>query len=53
VVNEHHYHVYQPDKSAITEYGIDLGHQTLLKNTSILARKSRCKNWLIREVTEV
>jgi hypothetical protein len=28
-------------------------HQVMLKSTNILARKSRCGNWFIREATEI
>jgi predicted GIY-YIG superfamily endonuclease len=49
-VKEHHHHhqmqLYQP------ECNTDLSHQIMLDNNSILARKSRHMDQLIREATE-
>jgi hypothetical protein len=38
---------------AIAEHNTDLGHQILLKNTSILARKFRHMQQLIRKALEM
>jgi hypothetical protein len=41
-VKERHWHIclYHPEKSAVSEYSINLGQLILQHNTSILAKKS-------------
>jgi hypothetical protein len=51
MVNKHHHHIwpYHLEKLATTEFSIYLlGHCILLNNTSILAKKSRCMDKIIR-----
>jgi hypothetical protein len=54
-VKEHHQHIclYHLEKSVVAEYSINLGHLIQLQNSSILAKKSRWMDWVIREATEV
>jgi hypothetical protein len=33
----------------LVQYKTDLGHQIIFNNTGILARKSRCMHWLMKE----
>jgi hypothetical protein len=37
----------------VADHNIDLDHHMLLNNTSILAKKSRCRIQLITEVIEI
>jgi hypothetical protein len=46
-------HLAYPEKSAITEHSINLGHRIQLHNTSILVKKSRYVDHIVREVTEM
>jgi hypothetical protein len=58
-VKEHQLHIclQQPDKSAVTEHSISLGHRIQLQNTTIQSTKSRymesaqtsCNKWLEKE----
>jgi hypothetical protein len=43
----------QPDKSAIAEKSISLGHHIQLHNTSILSTKPRYMDRIIREVINI
>jgi hypothetical protein len=54
-VKEHHRHIhlYHPGKSAVAEHSINLGHRKQLQNTSILAKKSRQMDQIIREEIEI
>jgi hypothetical protein len=54
-VKEHHQHIcqYHPSKSVVVEHTINLGHHIQLQNTSILAKKLRCMNRIMGEVTEI
>jgi hypothetical protein len=38
---------------AVAENSINLGHRIQLQNTSILAKKSRWMDWVIREAIEI
>jgi hypothetical protein len=42
--------LYHPKKSAVAEHSINLGHRTPLHNTSVLAKKLRHLDHIIREV---
>jgi hypothetical protein len=33
----------------MAEYNANLDHHIMLNNTTIVVKKSRCKDWLIRE----
>jgi len=52
---KYHWHVqlYPLDRSAMAEHTINLGHHILLNDTSILAKKPRCMECLIREAREI
>jgi hypothetical protein len=39
--------------SAVAEHSINLGHHIQLHNTSILAKKSRCMDRIIREAIRI
>ncbi|PNF15534.1 hypothetical protein B7P43_G16534 [Cryptotermes secundus] len=54
-LKEHQRHIRfeQPDKSAVAEHGIDLGHRIQLQNTSILATKTCYMDRIIREAIEI
>jgi hypothetical protein len=54
-VKEHqrHIRIAHPEKSAVAEHSINLGHRIQLHNTSILAKKSRCMDRFIREVIDI
>jgi hypothetical protein len=54
-VKEHHQHIrlYHPEKSALSEHSINLGHRVHLHNTSILAKKLRRTDRVIREAIEI
>jgi hypothetical protein len=54
-VKEHHQRIrlYHPEKSAVAEHSINLGHRIQLQNASILAKKSRWMDWIIREAIEI
>jgi predicted GIY-YIG superfamily endonuclease len=53
-VKEHHRHIclYHSKKYAVAEH-INLGHETQLQNTSILVKKSRRMDQVIREAIEI
>jgi len=46
-----HYIINIISKTAIAKHGINLGHHTKFHDTSTLAKKSRCVECIIREVT--
>jgi hypothetical protein len=50
MLKEHQWHICQehPDKSAMAEHSINLGH-----HTAILSTKSRCLDHIIREASEI
>jgi hypothetical protein len=54
-VKEHHRHIhfYHPEKHAAAEHSINLGHCIQVYTTSILAKKSRHMNRIIREAKEI
>jgi hypothetical protein len=54
-VKEHqcHIHLQHPDKSAVAEHSINLGHHIQLQDTTILSTKSRSMDQMIRETTEI
>jgi hypothetical protein len=45
--------VEHPEKSAMAEHSVKLGHHTQLNNTTILFAKSRYMDWVIREATQI
>jgi hypothetical protein len=45
--------VYHPEKSGVAEHSINLGHCIQLQDTSILAKKLRCMDRIIREAIEI
>jgi hypothetical protein len=51
--NHWHINLYHPDKSVVAEYSINLVHCVQLQNASILAKKSRRMDHIIREVVEI
>jgi hypothetical protein len=54
-LNEHQRHIRleHPDKSAVAEHSINLGHHIQLQNTTILSTKPRYKDRIIREAIEI
>jgi hypothetical protein len=48
-----HINLEHPDKSAVAEHSINLGHCIQLQNITILSTKSRDMDWMIREATEI
>jgi hypothetical protein len=42
-----------PEKSAMAEHNVDLGHRIQFHNTSILATKARYMDRIVREVFEI
>jgi hypothetical protein len=52
-VKENHWHIYleHPDKSAMAEHSISLGHRFQIQDTSILSTKSRYMDQMIRKAT--
>jgi hypothetical protein len=54
-INEHHYHncLFKPEILTVAEHDLDFGHHILLNNARILAKKSRCMDWLMLEVIEI
>ncbi|PNF22070.1 hypothetical protein B7P43_G09300 [Cryptotermes secundus] len=51
--HQRHNRLEHPDKSAVAEHRIDLGHRIQLQNTSILATKTRYMDRIIREAIEI
>jgi hypothetical protein len=53
-VKKHHHHIwlYHPDKSAVIEHRVNIGHQSCLMAT-YPGQKSRCMHRIIREVIEI
>jgi hypothetical protein len=54
-LKEHQRHVRleHPEKSAVAEHSVDLGHRILFHCTSILATKSRYMDRIVREAIEI
>jgi hypothetical protein len=54
-IKDHHCHIhlYHLYKSAVAEHSINMGHCSLPNDNSIMVKKSRCMDRIIREVTEV
>jgi hypothetical protein len=54
-IREHHQHIrlYHSEKSAVANHNINLGHCIQFHDTSILAKKSKCMECIIREATEI
>jgi len=48
-----HIRLCHPDKSTMVKCGINLSHHIQFQDTSILAMKSKCMEWIIREVIEI
>jgi hypothetical protein len=51
--HQRHIRLEHPDKSAVAEHSIELGHRIQLQNTSILATKTRYMDRIIREAIEI
>jgi hypothetical protein len=51
--HQRHIRLEHPDKSAVAEHSIELGHRIELQNTSILATKTRYMDRIIREAIEI
>jgi hypothetical protein len=51
--HELHMQLEHPDKSALAEHSIDLGHRIQFYDTSILATKTRYMDHIIRETIEI
>jgi hypothetical protein len=45
--------LYHSDKSAVAEYSINVGRSIQVRNTRILATRSGCMEWIIREAIEI
>jgi hypothetical protein len=54
-LKEHQRHVRleHPEKSAIAEHSVDLGHRILFHSTSILTTKTRYMDRIVREAIEI
>jgi hypothetical protein len=54
-LKDHHQQIYLYllEKSVVAGYSINLGHRMQLQNISILAKKSRCMDCIIREAIEI
>jgi hypothetical protein len=54
-LKEHQRHICleHPDKSAMTDYSVDLGHLIQFHSTSILATKTQNMDHIVREATEI
>jgi hypothetical protein len=50
---QRHIRLEHPDKSAVAEHSINLGHTIQLQNTTILSTKPRYMDRIIREGTEI
>jgi hypothetical protein len=52
-IKEHEYHIRleQPDKSAVAEHSINLGHRTELQGTTVLSTKVTYMDRMIREAS--
>jgi hypothetical protein len=48
-----HIHMEQPEKSAMVEHSINLGHYIKLQDTTILSTKRRYTDWMIKEATDI
>jgi hypothetical protein len=51
-MNLHCIHLEHPDRSALAEHIINLGHHIQLQDTTILCTESIYIEWMIRETTE-
>jgi hypothetical protein len=51
--HQRHIRLEHPDKSAVTEHTVDLGHRIQFHETSILATKTRYMDRIIREAIEI
>jgi len=54
-IKEHHWHIqlYNPDKSAMAEHSINLGHHIQFIDTIILAKRFECMEHIIRKATKI
>jgi hypothetical protein len=50
---QRHVHLEHPDKSAVAQHSVDLGHRIQVHNTSILAIKTRYMDRVIREAIDI
>jgi hypothetical protein len=51
--HQRHIHLEHPDKSALAEHSVDLGHRIQFHNTSILATKTQYMDRIVREAIEI
>jgi hypothetical protein len=51
--HQRHIRLEQPDKSAVTEHSVDLGHHIQFHNTSALAMKIQYMDLIVREAIEI
>jgi hypothetical protein len=51
--HQRHIHLEHPDKSAVAEHSINLGHHIQLQNTTILSTKPRYMDRIIKEAIEI
>jgi predicted GIY-YIG superfamily endonuclease len=51
--HQRHIHLEHPDKSAVAEHSVDLGHRIQLHNISIFATKTRYMDRIISEAIEI
>jgi hypothetical protein len=51
--HQRHIRIEHPDKSAVAEQSIYLGHRIQFHNSSILATKTRYMDRIVREATEI
>jgi hypothetical protein len=54
-IKEHHRHIrlYHPDKSAVAEHSMNLGHRIQFQDTRILATRSGHVEFIIKEAMEI
>jgi hypothetical protein len=51
--HQHHFHLEHPDKSAVAEHSINLGHNIKLQNTCTLIAKTTYMDRVIRDASEI
>jgi hypothetical protein len=51
--HQRHIRLEHPEKSAVAEHSVDLGHRILFHNTFVLATKARYMDRIVREAIEI